>query len=79
MKTTADTKAVTEYTIRYAQTRGAFPRLVVGMMRELAGWPVRDASGGGNLGHFDTEAAAESAIRAAKAAYRATFGVEWFQ
>jgi hypothetical protein len=48
------------------------------MTRELAGWPVRNADGGGNVAHFETVEAAEAAIAIARRAHRATFGVDWY-
>lgn len=72
--------AVIRYAADYARNRGlapAFPRLVVGMMRELNGWPVRNADGGGNVAHFETADAAEAAISAARRAFRSEFGKSW--
>jgi len=66
-KNQQDAKALTlvrAYAERY-QTKGLtaeHPRLVVAMMRDLAGWPVRDASGGVNIAHFSTEEAANAAL-----------------
>lgn len=71
---------VIQYAIHYAQNRGirpAFPRLVVGMMRELDGWPVRNADGGANVAYFETADAAELAITSAKRTFRETFGKSW--
>jgi hypothetical protein len=83
MKTTPDksaTKAVAGYAIRYASNNGlrpVFPRLVVGMMRELLGWPVRNADGGGNIAHFSTMEAADASIAYARRAFRTAFNTDW--
>lgn len=65
---------VLDYAQRYMANRGlvaTFPRLVVGMMPELSGWPVRNADGGSNIAHFTTYDAAHNAIVAADRATRA--------
>jgi hypothetical protein len=81
MKTNKGTaKAVIEYAIRYASNVGlqpVFPRLVVGMMRELPGWPVRNADGGTNIAYFETEGSANAAISAARRAFRSAFDRDW--
>jgi hypothetical protein len=72
------TAKVVEYAIRYARNKGlkpVFPRLVVGMMRELDGWPVRNADGGGNIAHFNSANDAETAITKARRA----FGNDWYK
>lgn len=71
---------VVAYALKYASFRGlkpSFPRLVVGMMRELHGWPVRNADGGGNVASFDSVEDAEAAISRARRAYREQFGEGW--
>ena len=71
---------VTAYALSYGSNRGlspAFPRLVVGMMRELSGWPVRNADGGANIAYFDTTDAAEAAIVGARRTFRARFGRDY--
>ena len=55
--------AVEDYARRYLWARGNYPRLVVGMSRGIAGWPVRDASGGNDIGYFATLEEAEGALR----------------
>ncbi len=60
---------VIDYVDSYALNRGLkaeFPRLVVGMMRELQGWPVRNADGGANIAYFKSAEEAERAIRVAR-------------
>jgi hypothetical protein len=72
--------AVVEYAVRYAYNRGLspqFPSLVVGMMREMGGWPVRNADGGVNIAHFHTMGDAETAIVKARRAYQKEFGRPW--
>ena len=76
------TARVVEYTIRYARNKGlkpTFPRLAVGMMKELEGWPVRNADGGNNIAHFRTSDDAETAISKARRAFKSTFGVAWYE
>lgn len=71
---------VAEYVTRYAENRGLrpiFPRLVVGMMRELPGWPVRNADGGPNVAYFSTADAAEASIVAARRAFLSTYNTDW--
>jgi hypothetical protein len=70
-------RLVVEYVIRYAEKAGNFPRVGVGMMRELSGWPVRNADGGSNVAYFTSEDAGNKAIQAAKKEYEATFCVHW--
>lgn len=68
-------EAVGAYVQRYVANRGlvaSFPRLVVGMMRELDGWPVRNADGGANVAHFTTREAAETSVIAWDQATRQT-------
>lgn len=84
MKTTVADKsasaAVTAYVTRFATNVGlrpVFPRLVVGMMREMAGWPVRNADGGGNVAYFSTSDVAEASIAAARGAFRAAHNIDW--
>jgi len=60
-------EAVGVYVHRYMANRGltaTFPRLVVGMMAELDGWPVRNADGGPNVSYFTSPENAESSIHA---------------
>lgn len=74
------TALVVEYAIRYGRNRGlkpTFPRLVTGMMREVEGWPVRNADGGANIAYFSSYDAAEAAIARARRAFRETFSREW--
>src|SRR5262249_3434013 len=69
------TKRVVEYALRYSRNRGlqpSFPRLVHGMMRELEGWPVRNADGGPNIAYFPTAKEAEAAIANARRAFKKT-------
>lgn len=64
---------VLEYAKRYMANRGlvaTFPRLCVGMMPELNGWPVRNADGGSNVAYFSSRDAAEISIVAADQATR---------
>jgi hypothetical protein len=73
-------KVVVEYGLRYAYNRGLqprFPSLVVGMMREVDGWPVRNSDGGANIAYFPTMGDAESAITKARRAYVKEFGRPW--
>ena len=66
---------VLSYARAFASNRGlspVFPRLVTGMMRELAGWPVRNADGGGNIAYFSSQEAADKAISAARRVCRAS-------
>lgn len=74
------TALVVEYAIRFGRNRGLkpeFPRLVHGMMREVSGWPVRNADGGANIAYFNSADSAESAISKARRAFRETFSKEW--
>ena len=75
------TARVVEYVIRYARNKGlkpSFPRLTTGMMRELDGWPVRNADGGSSIAHFNSANDAEAAISKARRAFKSTFGVDWY-
>lgn len=77
---TMATASVVEYATRYATNVGlkpVFPRLVVGMMAELHGWPVRNADGGANVAHFSTVEAAEAALVTARRAFREAFNSDW--
>lgn len=58
------TEAVRVYAERYHAkgVRAEHPALVVAMMKDLAGWPVRDAAGGAHIAHFSTEEAANLAV-----------------
>ncbi len=60
----ASTVLVRAYAERYQAkgVRAEHPALVVAMMKDLAGWPVRDAGGGNHIAHFSTEDAANLAI-----------------
>jgi hypothetical protein len=74
------TARVIEYALRYARNKGLkpmFPRLVVGMMRELDGWPVRNADGGSNIAQFNSADDADKAIAKARLAFKAAFGRSW--
>jgi hypothetical protein len=65
--------AVDRYVTDYMANRGLiahFPRLVVGMMRELPGWPVRNADGGANVAYFTTHDTARTSIVAHEQARR---------
>jgi hypothetical protein len=56
---------VDEYVERFSANRGlqpTYPRLAIGMMPELNGWPVRNADGGGNIAYFTSYDAAEKAL-----------------
>ena len=48
------------------------------MMRELDGWPVRNADGGSSIAHFNSAGDAEVAISKARRAFKSTFGVDWY-
>jgi len=66
-------RLVADYVDRYALNRGLkaeFPRLVVGMMKELDGWPVRNADGGSNIAYFSTYEAADSSLSKVRRAFR---------
>lgn len=58
------TALVRAYAERYQAkgVRAEHPALVVAMMKDLAGWPVRDAAGGGHIAHFSTVEAADLAV-----------------
>ncbi len=71
--------SVIEYAESYARNRGLkaeFPRLVVGMMAELDGWPVRNADGGGNIAYFPTREAAEASIATAHRRFKGELRIE---
>lgn len=57
-------EAVRSYAERYQSkgVRAEHPALVVAMMPDLNGWPVRDAAGGGHVAHFTSETAANLAV-----------------
>lgn len=77
---TTNAALVTAYAVRYATNvglRAVFPRLCVGMMAELQGWPVRNADGGANVAHFTTVEAAEAAIQGARRDFREAFSADW--
>lgn len=64
---------VSDYAARYMANRGlvaSFPRLCVGMMPELSGWPVRNADGGANVAHFSSYEAARTSLVACEQSLR---------
>jgi hypothetical protein len=58
--------AVGEYVQRYMSNRGlvaSFPRLGVGCMADLAGWPVFNADQSfGSIAHFSTREKAQASV-----------------
>lgn len=59
---TAGERALTDYVDRFVTARGARPRLVVAVLPDLQGYPVRNADGGVDIAHFLTPEAAEAAV-----------------